>query len=268
MNSLSAQFDQILDFAKQYQAPVASRRAIIREYLQSKVIGWIYSQNLASKLVFVGGTSLRLLRGIDRFSEDLDFDNLGVTIEEMDLLLAEVKRRFEAENILVELVITHRGEKNYYELIFPNLLYELNITSNDKEKMKIKIDYASQWRGQEAETVLFSRYGQIAQVITNPLGQLIVQKLAAYVQRAQTQPRDVYDVVWLYAHGARLDRQFMRANGLDNLVVEAFEKFAKEGVTQTMRDRLQPFLFQSENLTKLDLFGSVVGELSQIIRPC
>jgi predicted nucleotidyltransferase component of viral defense system len=261
MNSLSAQFSQILDFARQYRAPVTSPRAIIREYLQSQVIGWMYGDPRSTKLSFVGGTALRLLRGIDRFSEDLDFDNLGVAEAEMDGLLTEMVRRFEAENIEVELAVTHRGEKNYYELRFPHLLYELGITTNDKEKLKIKLDYSRQWRGQQTETVLFNRYGQIAQVVTNPLSQLLVQKLAAYVGRRQTQPRDMYDVVWLFAQGARVDREFMRVNGLDEILIQARQKYEREGLSRAMRDRLQPFLFLPENLSKLDLFPTVVGDL-------
>lgn len=261
MHSLKAQFDQILAFAASYEAPLTSKRAIIREYLQSKVISWIYGQQTANKLLFVGGTSLRLLRGIDRFSEDLDFDNLGLSDAAVDRLLAEVVRRFMAENIQIELVTTHREEKNYYELRFPSLLFDLQISANDKEKLKIKVDYASFWRGQRPEQVLFNRYGQIAQVSTNPIDQLLVQKLAAYVQRSQTQPRDIYDVVWLYAQGARLDQEFMAANGLEEIVAEAKDKFHREGITQGMRERLRPFLFVPENLIRLDLFGKVVGEV-------
>jgi predicted nucleotidyltransferase component of viral defense system len=33
----------------------------------------IFSHKLGRKLSFIGGTSLRILYGIDRFSEDLDF---------------------------------------------------------------------------------------------------------------------------------------------------------------------------------------------------
>lgn len=259
MNSLVTQFDQVLKYAADYQIPQTSKRAIVREYLQSKIVSWIYNQKSSNQLVFVGGTSLRLLRGIDRFSEDLDFDNLGLSVTEMDVLINEVLRRFEAENIAVELVTTHRGEKNYYDFRFPSMLYELQISTNDKEKLKIKLDYASMWRGQNKETMLFNRYGQIAQVITNPIDQLIVQKLAAYVQRAQTQPRDIYDVVWLYAQGAKIDMEFASVNHLGDILSKAQEKFSSEGVTQMMKDRLRPFLFETGNLGKLKLFGEVIS---------
>ncbi len=56
---------------------------------------------------------------------------------------------------------------------------------------------------------------------TNPLDQLLVQKLTAYVQRDLTQPRDLYDVVWLFAQGAKLDREFMQVNKLDDILEQA-----------------------------------------------
>ena len=74
MNQIIDSFPEILDFAKNYHLPVTKKRAILREYLQSKILREIYKNKLSVNLLFVGGTSLRLLHNLDRFSEDLDFD--------------------------------------------------------------------------------------------------------------------------------------------------------------------------------------------------
>jgi predicted nucleotidyltransferase component of viral defense system len=62
--------------------PADKKRALIREYLQSKILYCLYEQKEANRLSFIGGTSLRILRGLDRFSEDLDFDNLGLSFRQ------------------------------------------------------------------------------------------------------------------------------------------------------------------------------------------
>ena len=49
-------------------------RFIIREYLQYKLLEIIYTSIFATKLIFLGGTNLRIVHGNQRFSEDLDFD--------------------------------------------------------------------------------------------------------------------------------------------------------------------------------------------------
>lgn len=61
-----------------------ARKAILREYLQVKILSIIFSLPESGKLCFIGGTSLRLVYNSQRFSEDLDFDNWGLTVEEFE----------------------------------------------------------------------------------------------------------------------------------------------------------------------------------------
>jgi predicted nucleotidyltransferase component of viral defense system len=261
MNNIIANYLHILNFAKEYGLPGNKTRGIIREYLQSLFISRLYQDPASAKLSFIGGTSLRLLRNIPRFSEDLDFDVLGLSNEEVVQLIKKTVAIFERENIAIELNTTLKGAKTYCNLKFPMLLSALKISTNPKEKLMIKVDFTSNWKGVRTETVLFSRYGVIEQVVTNLLDQLLVQKLTAYINRQQTQPRDIYDVVWLYAQGARVDWQFVEVNGLDNLIETAERKLATEAISNIMKLRLQPFLFEEMEINKLHLFGDVLKKL-------
>ena len=47
---------------------------MLKEYFHYRMLDVIFSGEYASKLSFIGGTSLRILHQIQRFSEDLDFD--------------------------------------------------------------------------------------------------------------------------------------------------------------------------------------------------
>jgi len=47
---------------------------MIKEYLQLLILDYLSQSPHIGKLTFIGGTNLRLIKGIDRFSEDLDFD--------------------------------------------------------------------------------------------------------------------------------------------------------------------------------------------------
>jgi len=263
ISSLVSNYDQILEFAKQMSIPLIKSRAIIREYLQSLTISTLYAQPKSDKLSFVGGTSLRLLRNIDRFSEDLDFDNLGLSDAEIDSMIEAVVNRFFRQNVAVEKFVKHSEGKNYYELRFSDLLYDLDISTNPREKLMIKIDYASYWTGQEPESILFSKYGILERVITNPRNQLLVQKLGAYTQRKQTQPRDIYDIVWLYSQGARFDKIFAHKNNLESVVQDALQKLNTEPISNTLKQRLQPFLFEEGSIQRLDLFKDVLQSLSK-----
>lgn len=261
MNNIISNFDQILEFAADLQVPVNKRRGILREYLQSKFITSLYSQPAAKKMSFVGGTSLRLLRGLPRFSEDLDFDILDLNNDEVKTLIERVVGGFISENIMTETHAKIAEGKTYFEIRFPDILKDLEISTNPREKLMIKVDYSRGWRGQTPETILFSQYGFIGNIVTNTLNQVLTQKLTAYVQRKQTQSRDLYDVVWLYSQGARLDLTFAEKNGLVDLVKKAKNKFDLEGAGHNLEIKLTPFLFNEAECSKIQLFGDVLKKL-------
>lgn len=261
MNNITSNFNQIIEQARDSGAPAEKRRGILREYLQIKFLAKLYSRPAAGKLSFIGGTSLRILHGIDRFSEDLDFDNLGLSRRDLSGLVAGVGREFSRENIDVEVSAKLKEGITYHSLRFPKLLFDLKITTNPREKLMIKIDYSSQWKGQTTETALLAKFGFIEQIVTNPLSQIMAQKLAAYVGRDRTQPRDMYDIVWLYSRGARPDREFMKANRMDNIVERARQKFGAEGAGETVVRRLRPFLFDEKEIRKVKLLGEVLKQL-------
>lgn len=261
MNNIQANFPQILEFATQLQLPIEKKRGIIREYIQTKFIHDLYALPQLSNLSFVGGTSLRLLRNLPRFSEDLDFDNLGLETNALQAHFQTVLAGWKRENIAVEWMVNTTGSGTYFEIRLPELLFDLKITTNPKEKLRIKLDQAEQWHNQQTEVVLLNRFGFIEHVVTNTLHQLLVQKLTAYVLRAETQPRDLYDIVWLYAQGARLDEQFMLSNNVPRLREDAKKKYLTEQVPAAFARRLQPFLFDEAAVRKLSLFGSVLEKL-------
>lgn len=261
MNNIIINYQQILKFAKEAGLPPTKQRGIIREYLQSKFISDFYSYPQAKKMSFIGGTALRLLRNQNRFSEDLDFDNLGLTNQQIISLVEKVVNDFKLENIEAELHSNIQAGKTYFELRFPNLLFELRITTNPREKLMIKVDYSDNWKGQRIENILMNKYGFIENIQTNDINQVIVQKLTAYVERKQTQPRDIYDVVWLYTQGVKLNEDFLRINGKQNLLKEAKNKFNKEGLSAGFSRKLAPFLFNEKEIKKLEFFSDVLQKL-------
>ena len=261
MNNLIANFNQVLKFAREYGLPLEKKRGILREYLQALFLSRLYRQSAAAKLIFTGGTSLRLLRNLPRFSEDLDFDNLGLSNQQIRDLVNEAAKAIKKENIDLEIKSTIRGKKTYFELKFPRLLFDLKITTNPKEKLMIKVDYADFWRGQKPEAVLFNRYGFLEMIPVLPLNQAVVEKLTAFVSRKQTQGRDIYDVVWLFSQGAKIDAKFLEKNKMKDLVKKATTKWQKEGNKKIFSRRLAPFLFDAGEARQLELFGEVLKKL-------
>lgn len=265
MNNIVSNFTQIIDFAKKYNLPVTRKQAILREYLQSKVLELIYQEKVAKYIYFVGGTALRLLHDLDRFSEDLDFDVDSISGMKIKALVKKIHVELSVENLSVELYENFTQKRNYYELRFNNLLFELNISRNKSEKLMIKLDFEHIWQGMTRETVLFQRYGFLSNIITLPKQQILVQKLYAYIKRQQTLPRDIYDITWLISQGAEIDTLFLQKNKLpENLVLQAIKKFTlEEKKLETYKRQLKPYLINEANIDKLAFFPQLLGRIHE-----
>ena len=263
MNMLIDRYPEIEQYARQYGLPLQKKRAIIREFLQMQFLDSLYRKSASAGLAFVGGTSLRIVHGLQRFSEDLDFDRLHLSIEEMNSLIGAVVTELKQTGILLELYTNKTKENTFFELCYTSVLKDLEISASLDEKLVIKLDNAYSWKGERAETVLVSRFGYLQHIVTIPLSQILVQKLAAYVSRTQTMARDIYDICWLRLQGVELDREFLKANAKKTLLQDALAKFNKEEKElKKYKERLAPFLLDESKVVILDMFGDLMRRSS------
>lgn len=263
MNPLISLWPQILKFGQEYSLPAGKKRAILREYLQTKILGIIYRQKISNQLFFTGGTALRLLYNLDRFSEDLDFDLGQINFSQIKKLLEQTAAQLRRENISVIIYQNITAKRSYFELRFPDSLAALELSPNAGEKLAIKLDFEKFWAGHRPQAMMLERYGLLATVVGLPLDQILVQKLFAYPHRRQTLPRDLYDIVWLISQKAQLDPLFLKKNHLSGqIITQAREKFAAEKKhLKTFKSKLVPYLIHESQIDYLDLFPEVLKNL-------
>src|SRR5690554_5495458 len=75
---------------------VSFQKYMLKEYIQLLILDFLSTTPFIKKIAFIGGTNLRLLKGIDRFSEDLDFDCKDFSIEEFVEMSQSVLTFFKA----------------------------------------------------------------------------------------------------------------------------------------------------------------------------
>src|SRR3989338_6060446 len=90
------------------------KRNLMREYLQYKILSVIYDSPYGQKLAFMGGTALRIAYEHSRFSEDLDFDNLGMSRDEFENMTILIKNKLEKEGYVIEIKNVFRGAYRCY----------------------------------------------------------------------------------------------------------------------------------------------------------
>ena len=101
------EFRQIESFYPEHLRPF--KRNILREYLQYKMLAVIFGGKSGAKLVFMGGTAIHIAHGLGRFSEDLDFDNQGLSRSGFRLLVQDVSRNLTLEGFTVQTGFHSRG---------------------------------------------------------------------------------------------------------------------------------------------------------------
>jgi predicted nucleotidyltransferase component of viral defense system len=96
-----------------YPEPMKSQgvfqKHILKEYVQLIVLDYLSTTPHVRKLAFIGGMSLRLLKGIDRFSEYLDFDCKGLDEAEFSTMTDDVLRFLTRNGFRPE--VRERGER-------------------------------------------------------------------------------------------------------------------------------------------------------------
>src|SRR3989344_3602064 len=173
------------------------KRNILREYLQCKILEIIFNSKYAQDVVFLGGTALRIIYNNNRFSEDLDFDNLCLTPEQFADLVNEVKRGLEREGYEVEIRNVFKGAYRSYIRI-PNVLFDNDMSNLKEEKIMIQIDTVPHVFDYKKDTKILNKFDVFTQIFSTPLDILLSQKIYAALNRSRAKGRDFFDIVFLF----------------------------------------------------------------------
>ena len=136
-----------LDYIRNFFPPTIAResrfdRYMLKEYLQLLILDHLATTHYIRKVSFIGGTNLRLIQGIDRFSEDLDFDCKDLCEEEFMAMTDSVVSYLRQNNIDVETRDRPNPKLTAFRrnLYFPEMLFNLGLTGHHEERLLLKIE--------------------------------------------------------------------------------------------------------------------------------
>ncbi len=168
----------------------------LREYLQLFVLKVMDEKGYFNHLAFVGGTALRILYDLNRFSEDLDFCLIDNGSFSFDKMMQDIQISFQLFNLTVE-IKTKTGKTVAAALIkFPELLHNLNLSSHKSQKLSIKIELdQNPPKGYHTKFMMINKEFLFS-VKHYDLPSLFSGKLHALLCRKYTKGRDFYDLLW------------------------------------------------------------------------
>ena len=260
MISLDALKNFYPDFLK---GNAAFLKHILKEYVQLLVLDYLATTRHVRKLTFIGGTSLRLIKGIDRFSEDLDFDCKDLEEEAFrdmanDVLVFLVRNGFKAEI---------RDKRNNTltafrsSIHFPGLLFDLGLTGHKEERFMLKLEAQDQGVAYERVMVDVKGCGLFFPLPVPPDPVLCAMKISALLSRCKG--RDCYDVMFLLAQ-TKPDYAFLTARaGIHNLseLKETVEASLQSIDLDNKRKDVEHLLFHHDNSRRILRFREFIRSL-------
>lgn len=172
---------------------------VLRESLQWEILAAMHAAEAFREVAFLGGTCLRLMHGLRRFSEDLDFSARspgGVVF--LENFPEELGRHLGSRGFGDAEVVLGKspGAVRSVWVRFPGLLKDIGASPMASQKLGIKM---------EIDLNPPTGAGFEIQVVPNPvmmavgvhdLPSLMAGKLHAVFARSYTKGRDWYDLLW------------------------------------------------------------------------
>ncbi|MBB3923706.1 nucleotidyl transferase AbiEii/AbiGii toxin family protein [Xanthomonas arboricola] len=238
-------FEDLLKLAEEEAGgvDVPARSAIVKELLHYSILYGLSRSELSNAVTFQGGTSLRLARGGNRYSEDLDFVcgadakepfNLG----DMEALLKE--HALDRYGLTMDVVAPKAGpdrEFNGENIAVKRWSFNVNVPGFvAKQKVHFEVVNVPCY---EPEVVLLQpRYSFLSDIYSDVAlrveseNEVLADKVVALVARSHLKGRDLWDLTWLQDKGKTIDFE---------LVQKKFEDYGISDIAdriETCRGRL------------------------------
>lgn len=245
--------EQIFDYF-----PLDLRRknpqGVLVEYLQHEILDSIFKEKLSASLSFIGGTAIRLLYQNPRFSEDLDFDNFGLSFGEFENLLKKACRDMTNKGFLIEYRFVEKGAYHCY-IKFPDILYQAGISPESSRKILIRIDTETKKKHYEPQIYIMNRFALYRQIRVAPASVLLAQKMMTVLERKREKGRDLFDVSYLMGLAEPDFNYIAEAANIDKKqFLQLFEERLQEIDLSFLARDVEPFLFSSEQAQRILTF--------------
>ena len=227
----------------------------LKEVYQEIALLGLYRGGFFQKAVFYGGTALRIIHGLDRFSEDLDFSLLKKDPTfDIEVYFPYVIDEFEALGIKMTLRKKSKSQESDIESAFlknDTSIHTLDIEIDDlsnilngvhsgkKLKIKFEVDTNPPLKFQTtAHTLLLpTTFNVIAMTLPN----LYAGKLHALLFRnwkTRVKGRDWYDFEWYVKRGIKVNLEHLQERMVDSGNFNREDTLTQEKLKELMKEKI------------------------------
>ena len=257
-----------IEFIRSFFPPAIAResrfdRYMLKEYLQLLILDHLTTTPYIGKMAFIGGTNLRLIQGIDRFSEELDFDCKDLSEAEFMAMTDSMVQYLRQNNVEVETRDKPNPKLTAFRrnLYFPQMLFNLGLTGHREERLLLKVEAQDQGVPYQSVVANINKMGFFFGVQVPPLDVLCAMKFAAILTRQKG--RDFYDAIFLLSK-TKPNLDFLQTrtgiSTMEELKAALIERLKEVDMNQKKRD-FGHLLFNEMNAERILQFPKVVDAL-------
>ncbi len=181
----------------QSSSSAVDARNLAREYLQALTLQSLQRAGAMTLIAFHGGTALRFLYSLPRYSEGLDFalERPSHTYH-FRSYLESIQNDLESQGYKTTLKVSDQKTVHSAFVRFPGLPYELKLSPHQDEVLAVKIEIdTNPPAGALLDTSLVRRH-VLLNLHHHDRASLLAGKLHALLQRSFLKGRDLYDLIW------------------------------------------------------------------------
>lgn len=252
----------IENFARENNLP-ANKRRVIAEYLQTIILEIISNSKFNETIIFMGGTCLRFVYNIQRFSEDLDFDLNLIKKNSFNFnkFCAYLSQELKLQNFSVYIGQKENAILYRASVRFAKVLQQAGLSAFEDENLTINLEIDKDpSKNLITEAKIINHFNKSFPVLVNNKETLFAEKIKAALLRPFTKARDFYDLFYFFSdpnfqpNYAILKEKNLRISNLTELHKALKKKITQIGNLDLIIKDLKPYIFNSQQLNLIKKF--------------
>lgn len=223
---------------------------VVKEYFQHVFLSGLYREKNSEKLLFKGGTALRIIYGSSRFSEDLDFNGIGISVAQIEKIVESVLVKMEAQGIKTTIEESKKTSGGYLAIFqFSGDGYQSGI------QMEVSLRGKAQRKG-GAVALIRSDFVPAYTLYHLNERDLVKEKVEATLTRSKA--RDFYDIYFILRSRMAFGAVFGKDKTMKNKLIRAA---SKQGLD--LKSELKRFLPVSQHILLKSFNKTLLTELEK-----
>lgn len=257
-------YEALIEQAKLRAMPPTKMRGVLREYLQILILKELYKNNRGKQLYFTGGTYLRLVHSLKRFSEDLDFNSHNLSVVRFEAIAKDLIVELRRLGLKSRVQFSHWDNMLLAKLVFPEIEKYYNVVSEHTKKQGIiiKLDVnRPKWKI-KTETEVVSGFGEMYPCLSTDKATLFADKIDALTKKKGG--RHLYDIIFMLSNRFAINRSALKRFGIRkdplDVILISVQRYSKVYLKK-QAEILRPFLFDESEANLLINAHKIIPKL-------